>query len=300
MTAACGDFPRDAWLEVLLDQALAEDLGPGDASSAITIEGEVRAVARLVARQPGVVAGLPLLEPLLTRLDPGVEVQLLVRDGQTLSAGETAAILRGPAGALLSGERTALNFVQQLSGIATLTARYVAAVAGTRCRILDTRKTVPGWRRLAKYAVRCGGGHNHRLGLYDRIMLKDNHWAAGDQRIEDLVARGRRLYPELIIEVEVDSLAQLERVLPLQVEWILLDNFTPELAAAAVARRDQSGSATLLEASGNLTLETVAAFAQAGVDACSVGRLTHSAPVLDLGLDLERAGDATFDLERSR
>ena len=300
MTAACGDFPRDAWLEVLLDQALAEDLGPGDASTAITIEGEVRAVARLVARQPGVVAGLPLLEPLLTRLGPGLEVQLLARDGQTLQAGETAAILRGPAGALLSGERTALNFVQQLSGIATLTARYVAAVAGTRCRILDTRKTVPGWRRLAKYAVRCGGGHNHRLGLYDRIMLKDNHWAAGDQRIEDLVARGRRLYPELIIEVEVDSLAQLERVLPLQVEWILLDNFTPELAAAAVARRDQSGSATLLEASGNLTLETVAAFAQAGVDACSVGRLTHSAPVLDLGLDLERAGDATFDLERSR
>ncbi len=279
----------DPWLASLLDQALAEDIGSGDVSTAVAVPAGRRARGRIVARQDGVLAGLPLLPPLFARLDAEVAVALHLTDGQRVAAGEVAATLRGPAAAILTGERTALNFLQHLSGIATLTARYVAAVAGTRCRVLDTRKTIPGWRALAKYAVRCGGGHNHRLGLYDRILLKDNHWAAGDD-IAALVARGRRDHPDLAIEVEVDALPQLERVLALQVEWILLDNFTPAAARAAVLRRDQAGAATRLEASGNVTLETVGAFAEAGVDACSVGRLTHSAPALDLALELDAGG----------
>jgi nicotinate-nucleotide pyrophosphorylase (carboxylating) len=279
----------DPWLGTLLQQALDEDIGRGDASTAITVSEGVRAEARMVAREAGVIAGLVLLEPLLARLDRGLAVTLAAADGDPVAPGRTVATLTGPAGSLLTVERTALNLVQQLSGIASLTARYVAAVAGTRCQVLDTRKTVPGWRRLAKYAVRCGGGTNHRMGLYDRIMLKDNHWSAGEARIEDLVARGRARFPELAIEVEVDDLQQLERVLPLGVEWVLLDNFTPQQTRQAVALRDAAGSATQLEASGNIDLETIGAHAQAGVDAASVGRLTHSAPALDVGIDMERA-----------
>ena len=161
-------------------------------------------------------------------------------------------------------------------------------VAGTSCRVLDTRKTLPGYRHLAKYAVRCGGGHNHRMGLYDRIMLKDNHWSAAGGSIAELVERSRRLHPELDLEVEVDTLEQLEEVLPLGVEWILLDNFTPEAATEAVRLRGARESTTLLEASGNVNLDTIAAFARTGVDAASVGRLTHSAPALDLGMDMEK------------
>jgi nicotinate-nucleotide pyrophosphorylase (carboxylating) len=280
-------LPRDAWLDTLLDRALREDIGTGDVSTAVTVAAGTRAVARVVAREAGVLAGLPLLPLIFARLDAAVVVEPARRDGERVAAGDVAVVLRGPAAPLLSGERTALNFLQQLSGIASLTARYVDEVAGTACRVLDTRKTVPGWRALAKYAVRCGGGHNHRMGLYDRIMLKDNHWAAGGRRVADLVARGRREHPELAIEVEVDSLAQLEEVLPLAVEWVLLDNFTPEQVRLAVARRDAAAPGTLLEASGNIDLRTIGDFARAGVDACSVGRLTHSAPALDLGLDME-------------
>ncbi len=280
-------FPRDAWVQTLVTQALAEDVGPGDASTAVTAVGETRARGTVVAKVPGVIAGVPLLALVLGRLDPGCAVEVVRGDGSAVAPGDVVARLAGLAAALLTGERCALNFLQQLSGVATLTARYVAAVAGTGCQVLDTRKTLPGFRHLAKYAVRCGGGHNHRLGLYDRIMLKDNHWAAAGDSIETLVARARASYPHLPVEVEVDSLAQLDRVLPLRVEWILLDNFTPALVAAAVARRDAAGPGTLLEASGNVTLETIRDFALAGADAASVGRLTHSAPALDLSLELE-------------
>jgi len=280
-------LPQDPWLDTLLSQSLAEDIGPGDASTAITVDASVRAVAAVTAREPGVIAGLPLLELLYQRLDPSITVKHLSADGDRLAVGDVAAVIEGPAGPVLTGERTALNFLQQLSGIASLTASYVEAVAGTDCQVLDTRKTLPGWRLLAKYAVRCGGGTNHRLGLYDRIMLKDNHWAAGADRVADLVARGRREFPDLAIEVEVDDLSQLDLVLPLDVEWVLLDNFDHGQAAEAVACRDASGAQTLLEASGNVTIETIGGFAAAGVDACSVGRLTHSAAALDLGLDLE-------------
>jgi nicotinate-nucleotide pyrophosphorylase (carboxylating) len=168
-----------------------------------------------------------------------------------------------------------------------LTARYVAEVAGTGCRVLDTRKTLPGYRALAKYAVRCGGGHNHRMGLYDRVMLKDNHWSAGGDRIAAMVSRARSEFPALAVEVEVDTIAQLQQVLPLNVEWILLDNFSVSETAEAVGMRDGAGSPTQLESSGNITLDTIAGYARAGVDGASVGRLTHSAGALDLGLDLD-------------
>ena len=187
------DFPTDAWLEQLVARSLAEDIGSGDVSTAIAVDASQQTRGAIVARSTGVVAGLPLVTLLYRRVDRAVAVEPLLTDGTAVTPGAAVARLRGPAAALLTGERTALNFLQHLSGIATLTARYAAAVAGTGCRVLDTRKTLPGYRALAKYAVRAGGGHNHRLGLYDRIMLKDNHWAAG-RPVEELVAAARRRY----------------------------------------------------------------------------------------------------------
>lgn len=282
-------FPDSDWVRTLVARSLAEDIGSGDATTVVTVDQSVVGSAVVAARSAGCVAGLPLLDLLFDRLDGAVQVERLVPDGCPVQAGQPVARLTGPLAALLTGERTALNFLQHLGGIATLTSRYVAAVAGTGCRVLDTRKTLPGYRALAKYAVRCGGGHNHRMGLYDRIMLKDNHWAAGGGAVAELVARSRRLYPALAIEVEVDSLAQLDQVLPLGVEWVLLDNLDFAATAEAVRRRDAAGALTRLESSGNVDLETIGHYARAGVDAASVGRLTHSAPALDLGLDMETA-----------
>jgi nicotinate-nucleotide pyrophosphorylase (carboxylating) len=271
-------------------RALAEDVGPGDVTTELTVPPGLRVTGTVVARDAGVVAGLPLLPLVFRELDVEVNVILRRADGDAVPAGAEPATVSGPAAAILTGERTALNFLQHLSGIATRTADYVAAVAGTGCRILDTRKTLPGWRRLAKYAVRCGGGDNHRLGLYDRIMLKDNHWLAGDDDVTALVARAREQHPDLVVEVEVDDLAQFVRVLPLGVEWILLDNFSVADVAAAVDLRDERAPDTRLEVSGNLTLETLPAYARTGADAASVGRLTHSVTALDVGLDLEGRG----------
>jgi len=282
-------FPGGAWLAELVRQSLAEDVGSGDATTAVTVAATAEGSGVLAAREAGHVAGLPLLDLLYGQLDSKVQVERLVCDGARVEPGQPVARLTGPVAALLTGERTALNFLQHLGGIATLTARYVTAVAGTKCQVLDTRKTLPGYRALAKYAVRCGGGHNHRMGLYDRVMLKDNHWAAAGGRIAALVARSREMYPNLAIEVEVDSLAQLELVLPLQVQWVLLDNFDYQNTAAAVKQRDAAGARTLLESSGNVNLETIGRYAKTGVDAASVGRLTHSAPALDLGLDMQSA-----------
>ncbi len=279
-------FPAGDWLDDLVAQSLREDIGTGDVSTAVAVRPGAHATGALVARVPGVVAGLPLAALVYARIDGGATVEPLLHDGAPVAAGQALARVSGPAASLLTGERTVLNFVQYLSGIATLTARYVAAVAGTRCLVLDTRKTLPGYRALAKYAVRCGGGDNHRFGLYDRVLLKDNHWTAGDG-IAAMVARARRDWPGLPVEVEVDTLEQLAAVLPLAVEWIMLDNFPVASVAAAVAARTAAGSATRLEVSGNVTLDTIGAYARTGVDAVSVGRLTHSAPALDLGLDLD-------------
>jgi len=233
------------------------------------------------------IAGLPLLDLVFGQLDDLVQINRQVADGSRVASGQVVATLKGAQGSLLTGERTALNFLQHLSGIASLTAQYVAAVAGTDCQVLDTRKTIPGYRHLAKYAVRCGGGHNHRLGLYDRVMLKDNHWAASEGAIEQLVERSRQMFPDLTVEVEVDSLSQLRRVLPLNVDWILLDNLGLSETVEAVALRNEMNQRTRLESSGNVELSTIGLYAKAGVDAASVGRLTHSAPALDLGFDME-------------
>ena len=280
-------FPRDKWVEALVAQALAEDVGRGDVSTAISVDPTLTGRGDLVSREKGIVAGLPLLKLVYGLVDPAVSVETVAADGTRVTPGSIVARLAGPLGSILTGERTALNFLQHLGGIASLTARYVAEVADTSCRVLDTRKTLPGYRSLAKYAVLCGGGHNHRMGLYDRVMLKDNHWTAGADSIDQMVARARRDFSGLIIEVEVDTLGQLGQVLPLQIDWILLDNFTVADTTEAVARRDAAGVKTLLESSGNITLETIARYARAGVDGASVGRLTHSAGALDLGLDLE-------------
>lgn len=282
-------FPAGDWLVQLVRQSLAEDIGAGDATTAVTVDRNATGLGVLAARESGSVAGLPLLDLLFSELDPAVQVKRLVADGAEVQSGQVVAHLTGPLGSILTGERTALNFLQHLGGIATLTAQYVAAVAGTNCQVLDTRKTLPGYRALAKYAVRCGGGHNHRMGLYDRVMLKDNHWAAAGGAINELVARSRALFPDLAVEVEVDSLIQLEQVLPLRVEWVLLDNFDFDSTAEAVRMRAAAGPTTRLESSGNVDLETIGGYARAGVDAASVGRLTHSAPALDLGLDMDQA-----------
>ncbi|MBU2499739.1 carboxylating nicotinate-nucleotide diphosphorylase [bacterium] len=283
-------FPRDPWLDDLVRQSLEEDIGTGDATTAVAVDPELRGEALLVPRQPGVVAGLPLLAMVYGALDPRVEVSILEPEGTTVPAGRILARLEGPVSSLLTGERTALNFLQHLGGIATLTARYVAAVRGTGCLVLDTRKTLPGYRLLAKYAVRCGGGANHRLGLYDRVMLKDNHWTGGSGGIAAMVARSRRLYPGLAVEVEVDGLDQFAQVLGLGVEWILLDNFTVEQTREAVRLRDVAAVPTRLESSGNIDLESIGSYAAAGSDAVSIGRLTHSAPAWDLGLDMTPLG----------
>jgi len=280
-------FPHSDWTAELVRQSLTEDIGSGDATTIITTDGAVEIEARIVARQPGVIAGLPLAGIIFSELNSSVEMEMLLEDGASVNPGFEVAVMRGSAAAILTAERTVLNFLQQLSGIATLTAQYVEQVKGTRCKVLDTRKTLPGYRHLAKYAVRCGGGHNHRMGLYDRIMLKDNHWATAEGRVAELVARGRKDFPGLAIEVEVDNFTQLQQVLKLQVEWIMLDNFSFADTEKAVAMRDTAGSQTLLESSGNVKLDTIGGYARAGVDAASVGRLTHSVSALDLGLDME-------------
>jgi nicotinate-nucleotide pyrophosphorylase (carboxylating) len=273
----------------LVALALDEDLGPGDITTQVCLAAGRPGRGAIVARQSGVVAGLWLAKMVYERIDPSVVVTLKSADGDAVEAGRELAVVTGPAASLLTGERTALNFLQRLSGIATLTRRFVEAVRGTKAVICDTRKTTPGWRHLEKYAVRCGGGTNHRLGLYDMVLIKDNHIALSGRPIDKLVAEARaRVGPQFKIEVEVDTLDQLRAVLPLPVDFILLDNMTAAQMCQAVALRDQlrPGGAPLLETSGGVTLQTVREFAETGVDRISVGALTHSAPALDIALDI--------------
>ena len=278
--------------EVLIDLALAEDLDQsGDLTATVTIPSQARGAARFVARTEGVVAGLPVVAILAERFELGDSWQPLVEDGDRVLPGAAIARVAGSMRSLLALERTALNFLQRLGGIATLTARFVAQVAGTRAVILDTRKTTPGWRALEKYAVRRGGGRNHRIGLYDAILIKDNHlaWLAegGDPIGSALAAARAHAPPGAFVEVEVESLEQLDRALECGPDIILVDNLGPEALAEAVRRRDRMAPGVLLEASGGVTLATVAALAKTGVDRISVGALTHSAPALDIGLDIE-------------
>jgi nicotinate-nucleotide pyrophosphorylase (carboxylating) len=268
--------------------ALAEDVGGGDVTTLATVPEGASARAVMRARRALVVAGLDLATAAFRELSANVTVTRVLQDGQRAGAGDVLLGLAGPARAILSGERVALNFVQRLSGVATLTAEFVAAIQGTRARILDTRKTTPGWRRFEKYAVACGGGKNHRLGLFDMVLIKDNHLAALRNELPNPIAaaveRARARYPQLKIEVEADTLEQVEQALAAGAEFILLDNMDLEQLRAAVQR--VNGRAQT-EASGGVTLGTVRAIAETGVDFISVGALTHSAPAVDIGLDFE-------------
>jgi nicotinate-nucleotide pyrophosphorylase (carboxylating) len=274
----------------LVEMALQEDLGPaGDLTSQAVIPADLQGRAVFVARAPGVVAGLPAAALVFAAVDPSLKFEPVCRDGTAVQRGDRLATVSGPMRGILSGERTALNFLQHLSGIATQTRRHVEAVAGLPAKVLDTRKTLPGWRLLEKYAVRQGGGHNHRLGMYDGILIKDNHLAASEQGARAVAEQAdawRREQERLVpLEIEVDTLDQLDDVLGCRPDMVLLDNMTPEQLREAVRRRNETAPGVVLEASGGVTLATIRALAESGVDRISVGALTHSAPALDIALD---------------
>jgi nicotinate-nucleotide pyrophosphorylase (carboxylating) len=268
----------------VIHQALAEDLGRGDVTSNWTLPEGLQATGVLLAKALGVVAGLQVVEWVFAAVDPRIVMDAQVRDGELVSPGKVLARVRGPARSLLSAERVALNFMQRMSGIATLTHRYVEAVRGTRAVILDTRKTAPGLRLLDKMAVRAGGGQNHRIGLYDMVLIKDNHIAAAGgipAAVQRVRQRNRRKLP---IEVEVTNELQLRQALDLRVPRILLDNMSVEKMRQSV---ELTAGRAKLEASGGVSLETVSAIARTGVDYISVGALTHSVEALDISLDVE-------------
>jgi nicotinate-nucleotide pyrophosphorylase (carboxylating) len=275
--------PPALLVEPLVRAALEEDLGrAGDITSALTIPDGEDVIARLVARKPGRIAGLNCAETAFRLVDPNLAFNEAVADGESVEAGALLATIEGAARSILAGERVALNFLGHLSGVATATAALVEAVAGTKARIVCTRKTIPGLRALQKYAVRCGGGFNHRFGLDDAVLVKDNHIAAAGG-VGPALSRLRAGLGHMVrIEVEVDTLEQLEEALGLGVDAVLLDNMAPETLRQAVAL---AGGRATLEASGNVTLATVRAIAESGVDTISSGAITHSAPNLDIGLD---------------
>lgn len=274
-------FPLTAQaLDRLIATALDEDVGPGDVTVESCIPPEARLRAVMAARQPLTVCGLAIAEAVFRRLDPAVQLVRRAEDGETVGSGSVLLALDGQAGALLSAERTALNFVQHLSGIATVTRAYADAIAGTGATLLDTRKTIPGLRLLAKYAAACGGAHNHRLGLYDAVMIKDNHIAvAGSVRaaVEAAHRAGQSR-----IQVECDTLEQVEDALSAGATSLLLDNMDPDRLRQAVALVK---GRIPLEASGGISFQSIRAVAETGVDFISVGRLTQSAPACDIGLD---------------
>ena len=279
-------LPERHALAALLELAIREDLGQaGDVTSLATIPEDATGRAAFVARQPGVLAGVPIIARAIERFDPALRFKPLLTDGAPLARGHWIGTVEGSMRSILAAERTALNFAQHLSGIASRTRQFVDLVAGTRATILDTRKTLPAWRLLDKYAVRAGGGQNHRIGLYDGILIKDNHLAAMGNDIEQAVQRARECYPDLPIEIEVDSLDQFERALACGPAIILLDNMDPDELRRAVGQRDAFSPAVKLEASGGVNLDTVRGIAETGVDRISVGSLTHSAPALDIALD---------------
>ena len=275
----------DLIIEPIVRAALVEDLGrAGDITSLACIDADARLSARFAGRQAGVVAGLACARLAIHALDPAARFEALVQDGDVLAPGAVLARVDANARALLSAERVALNLLGRLSGVASLTAAYVAAVAGTSARIVDTRKTTPGLRALEKYAVRCGGGVNHRFGLDDAILIKDNHVAACGG-VGEAIRRARAAAGHLVkIEAEVDGLDQLTEALAERPDVIMLDNFSLGDLREAVAR---AKGQVVLEASGGVNLTTVRAIAETGVDVISVGALTHSAPVLDIGLDAD-------------
>ncbi len=263
--------------------ALAEDVGTGDLTTLLTVPENTLAMGSLIAKQSGIVAGLPVAEQVFLQVDPGLEVLTVAEEGDYVEAGETLMSARGSARSILTAERVALNFVQRLSGIATKTARFVALVEGTKARIVDTRKTTPGLRALEKYAVRVGGGFNHRFGLYDAILIKDNHIQAAGGIGPAVLAAYAQAPHTMTVTVECDTLEQVGEAIEAGADIVLLDNMSLEMLRQAVEMLDGQAAA---EASGGVNEETVTAIAQTGVDIISVGALTHSATALDISLNL--------------
>ncbi len=270
--------------------ALEEDTGSGDVTTLATVAETATARAAMVAREPLVLAGLEIAEAAFAELCPAIKIDRLASDSAKAIRGQKLMVVSGPTRAILTAERVALNFVQRLSGVATLTEQFVDAIKGTPAKILDTRKTTPGWRRLEKYAVRCGGGQNHRFGLFDMVLIKDNHLAALGGEFPNAIAvavqRARTKYPRIKIEVEADTLEQVEQAAAAGADIILLDNMTPEQMRGAI--KVVNGRART-EASGGVSLGNVRTIAEAGVDFISVGALTHSARAVDIALDFESA-----------
>ena len=280
------ELPADLGAQV--DAALREDIGSGDVTAALVPAGQ-RVRGSVVTREEAVLCGRAWAEESFRRLDPQVRLNWHAADGERLGVNQVIFEIAGPARAVLTGERTALNFLQLLSGTATATRRLVDAVAGTSCRILDTRKTLPGLRTAQKYAVRCGGGENHRMGLYDRVLIKENHIAAAGS-LTAAIGAARRSSPELTVEVEVESPAELEEALGADPDIIMLDDFSLANLQAAVQLNRARGRPVKLEASGSVSLETVRAIAATGVDFISVGALTKHVHAVDLSMRLEFTG----------
>ncbi len=275
--------PRDLASQV--EAALREDLGGGDVTAAL-VPAAQRVRGSVISREPAILAGRPWAEATFRHLDPHVQLSWHASDGEPIATNQVVFDIAGSARPVLSGERTALNFLQLLSATATVTQRFVQAVAGTGCTILDTRKTLPGLRSAQKYAVRCGGGHNHRMGLYDQILIKENHIAAAGS-LGGAIRAARSHSPGLSVEVEVESLAELGEALGAGPDIVMLDDFTLADLRAAVALNRQRGRPVKLEASGSVSLETVRAVAETGVDCISIGALTKHVRAVDLSMRLE-------------
>jgi nicotinate-nucleotide pyrophosphorylase (carboxylating) len=280
------DLPADLASQV--EAALREDLGSGDVTAAL-VPAAQRVRGSVVAREAAVLCGRAWVDETFRQLDPRVQLTWHASDGARVTAGQTIFAIAGPARPVLSGERTALNFLQLLSGTATVTRRFVDAVAGTGCRILDTRKTVPGLRTAQKYAVRCGGAQNHRMGLYDQVLIKENHIAAAGS-LTGAIEAARRSATGLSVEVEVETLGELQEALNARPDIVMLDDFTLEDMRAAVARKNAQGAVAKLEVSGSVSLEAARAIAETGVDYISVGALTKHLRAIDLSLRLDFGG----------
>lgn len=284
--------PEDKEIEQLIDMAIREDVGGGDVTTDSLVPEWLEARAEFVAKEPGVVAGLPVAEHVYRKVDGGVFFKYAVDDGARVLPGRVIATVSGPARGIMSGERVALNFLQRLSGIATTTARYVERVKDTRTKIYDTRKTIPGWRTLEKYAVKMGGGENHRMGLYDQILIKDNHLKVlgAGQAISKGVRLAREKAPQwMLIEVEAKSLDEVEEALAARPDIIMLDNMSIDNISRAMGMIRKAGlqEPPIIEVSGGVTLDNVGEVAKAGPDWISVGALTHSPTALDIALDVK-------------
>ncbi|NWK56873.1 carboxylating nicotinate-nucleotide diphosphorylase [Verrucomicrobiaceae bacterium N1E253] len=280
----------DAVTNQLIDLALQEDIGTGDVTSKYFVPEDKQTESSIYAKADGVVAGLDVAKEVFSRIDASLNVVVLKQDGDPIAYGDHVLEISGSARSILTAERTALNFLQRLSGIASQTAEYVRMVEGTVARVLDTRKTTPGWRAIEKAAVVAGGGSNHRMGLYDRAMVKDNHLVAENklEALQDAIDRLKQDQPDVEVELEADTLDQVKGFLSLDgVDHLLLDNMSNEQMKLAVAMRDAADRKPLLEASGGVNLETMAGIARTGVDFISVGALTHSAVALDLSLEFQ-------------